>query len=151
MDKNTLSGFSEEMHKNAIFPVKVTELFSKLKGARAAVKGSKRQVREAGRTVAKGRRAGGKDYDATGKFDEILSGIKERDLSKAEKILNPTKGGTSVVGKDFLAQHKTKLLIGGAAVGGLALASSSNSKDERRRQMLASNRNFKLPRRVYYQ
>ncbi len=151
MDKNTLSEFSKEMNKNALFPIKLTKMIGKLTGARAAIKGSKRQIREASRKVTKGRLAGGKDFNAAGKFDEVLEGIKTRDLSKAERIFNPEKGGASLLGGNFISRHKGKLLIGGAAAGGLILANSSNEKDVQRRRMLVSNRNFRVPRRVYYQ
>jgi len=149
MNHNTIIGFRDEIQKTAIFPVKVIEGVQKLKGVRAAVKGSKRQVREAGRLVQKARLAGGKEFNATGKFDEVLQTVKERDSAIAENILSPKTTGPA--GEGFLKKHKKKLILGGAIAGGLYLANKMNSAVDEQRQQEASSRNFNVPQRVLYQ
>lgn len=149
MNHNTIIGFRDEIQKTAIFPVKVIEGIQKLKGARAAIKGSKRQAREAGRLLQKARLAGGKEFNATGKYDEILQKIKERDVPVAENILNPKVDAPA--GEGFFKKHKKKLIVGGAVAGGLYLANAMNNAEDEKRQQESMSRNFNIPQRVLYQ
>ena len=147
MDKAVLKGFADEMQKQALLPRFLLKAMSPIKGWRAGVKGEKSMIRQVDREVKKIKF---KDpgFDAASYRVTRLEELQTTGAEVSKKILEK---GKIPAGQSFVSKHKKKLLVGGAAVGGLYLATSSNEKGELRRKRLAATRNFQVPRRVYYQ
>jgi hypothetical protein len=146
MNKSELNGFTDEMMKEALIPVSLIKGVGHFKGWRAGRMGKKsieRQINREGKKL----KFADPEFDLSKYRIDRRKELLEVGEEKAKRMVDAGK----IKGRGWVAQHKGKLLLGGAAVGALALASSSNDKDKQRRQMLASNRNFKIPRRVYYQ
>lgn len=150
MNNDIMRGFTDELQKTALLPVSVVRGLTKFKVWRAGRAGEKSIIREAGRRASQAGRKGGKEVGALGQVDDLIETVRNTRVQEGKAIL---EGGKNVPtgGKGFLSRHKGKLLLGGAAVGGLYLANKSSENDEEKRRAMLASRNMNIPQRVYYQ
>ena len=151
MNKHNLKGFSLEIKKEAT-PRFIMKMLSPLKSWRAGVKGEKAMIKTVDREAKQIRRLNPEHDISTFKAKRMAqleeAGSKAgTDLEK--NILEGSK--KTPTGQGFLSRHKGKLLIGGAAAGGLYLASKPVDKEEEaRKKARMALRNMNIPQRVYY-
>ena len=124
MNKLAMSAFSDEMQKQALVPRAVTKLFSKLKMRHAGVAADKAYIRQATNEVKKMKRLD-PDIDSGVEFDKVYSKLRDEGSAKLKTMQEGPKA--CIGGESFLTNHKKKLLIGGAGLGGLYLASNSGN------------------------
>ncbi|KKM96804.1 hypothetical protein LCGC14_1174400 [marine sediment metagenome] len=146
MDKSVLKGFADEMEKEALVPKFLLKAKGAFSGWRAGRMGEKAMIRQVSREGKK-LKFTDPEVDISKFRAERMTELREVGAEKAKKMIE----GGRIKGRGFVAQHKGKLLLGGAAVGALALANSADKKNVGRRQRLASSRYSRIPNRVYYQ
>lgn len=141
MNSHNIKGFSDELEKLAM-PRILIKAFSPIKAWRAGVSGEKKMLRIVDKEI-RGLKMKDPSFDVASYKFERLNQLKTQGAAAAEEHAKAILEGAAnkVPGQGFLAKHKGKLLLGGAAVGGIYLANKMNDyEEEKKKQMFLQNR-----------